>query len=177
MGERRATGWSGWRTRRRPARYIRGWESFDHRPPPRDATIVILDDVAGSGSSLEEKTTALIEKHEGPIVVAPMMSTEEAAARFAKNESSRGKVIYMPYKMTNTLNNSQFYRALISRERTLLNRAIYDPGYGGNALSMVFPYMAPDNNNAFFGKFIAHHFIVNKTREATKTGWFDPPRR
>jgi hypothetical protein len=32
-------------------------------------------------------------------------------------------------------------------------------------LSTVFPYMAPDNNNQFFGKELAREYVVNRSHE------------
>lgn len=50
-------------------------------------------------------------------------------------------------------------------------------GWGKNGLSMAFPYMAPDNNNAFFGDQVAKDFIVNKNHKASKAGHWTPPAR
>ena len=50
------------------------------------------------------------------------------------------------------------------------------PGSGGadlngNGLCMAFPYMAPDNNNAFFADQVAPSFIANENDNASKNSY------
>ncbi|PRQ08157.1 hypothetical protein ENSA7_21290 [Enhygromyxa salina] len=39
---------------------------------------------------------------------------------------------------------------------------------GGNALSLAFSYMSPDNNSGVFAEEFAHFFIVNRNKKAVK---------
>jgi len=60
-------------------------------------------------------------------------------------------------------------------QRMDLDEVIDDSGFGQNALTMALPYMAPDNNNSFFGDVLAKFFIMNEKRTASKAPTYTPP--
>jgi hypothetical protein len=77
------------------------------------------------------------------------------------------------------LKESQWYKSLSGPQQQRLLKLLGFTGFGENALSMAFPYMAPDNNNAFFADLIAKAFIMNQNAAASKNlgpAW-KPPKK
>jgi hypothetical protein len=173
MGHRNATG--------TPVdHYINGASDLKARGLGADTMIVVLDDVAGSGDSLHEAVEGKYDgiktaHYEGKIVVSPMVSTETANEVFSGKAGKGGvvqnnpNVTYKPRQISEALEESSFFKSLAPLEQDALRRLVGDLGYGKNALSMAFEYMAPDNNNALFGDLVAKHFIANKNRKASKS--------
>lgn len=173
MAHREATGTS-------VDRYINGPSELTKVGPGRDKLVVVLDDVAGSGQSLQFATettsnpkseNARAAGFEGEIVVVPIRSTEIANERFTGAGGFAEKdphLTYAPNEVTKALKESDFYLKLDDIKRKQLERLLDDLGYDDNGLSMAFPYMAPDNNNMFFGDQIAKFFIMNEARDASK---------
>ena len=171
-------------------RYINGPGELSKVGPGRDKLIVVLDDVAGSGESLQFATetsskpkpeNARAAGFEGEIVVVPIRSTEIADKRFTGPggfESKDPHLEYSPNEVSKALKESDFYKGLDDIKRKQLEQLLTDLGFDENGLSMAFPYMAPDNNNMFFGDQIAKFFIMNEARDASKTGrgWKAPRR-
>lgn len=171
-------------------RYINGPGELSKVGPGRDKLIVVLDDVAGSGESLQFATettskpkpeNARAAGFEGEIVVVPIRSTEIADKRFTGPggfESKDPHLEYSPNEVSKALKESDFYKGLDDITRKQLEQLLTDLGFDENGLSMAFPYMAPDNNNMFFGDQIAKFFIMNEARDASKTGtgWKAPRR-
>lgn len=77
--------------------------------------------------------------------------------------------------MVNSLKDSQWSFGRYSRAHRLSWRG--QPDLAGNGLSMAFPYMAPDNNNAFLADQVAPSFIANNNVNASKNsyGKWTPP--
>lgn len=130
--------------------------------------LVIFDDVAGSGDSLSEANMiAKNNGYRGKIAIAPIVSTGMANEVFngangiATNDQN---VTYVPGRIAPALKETAFFQSLTPAER----KHIVDNLMGGklgwkdNGLSTAFPYMAPDNNNQFFGKELAREYVVNR---------------
>ena len=173
MAHREATGTS-------VDRYINGPSELAKVGPGRDKLVVVLDDVAGSGESLQFATettahpkpeNARAAGFEGEIVVVPIRSTEIANERFTGAGGFTEEdphLTYSPNEVSKALKESDFFTNLDPRQQLELEKLLKDLGFDDNGLSMAFPYMAPDNNNMFFGDQIAKFFIMNEARDASK---------
>ena len=167
MAHRQATGTP-------PDHYINGAADLKARKIPNSKMLVILDDVAGSGSSLSiAMTNARSAGFTGEIVISPMVSTE-AAPGLLKNGGGGhtpmdpAHTTFAPEAYANALRESAWYKSLPGPKQTHLEALIQGLGFTDNGLSMAFPYMSPDNNNLFFAGTMAENFIVNKNGDAAK---------
>lgn len=157
-----------------------------------DTVLIILDDVAGSGDSLKQATmSAKGTKYKGEVVVSPMVTTGAAKDLFLGTPATATKaakpgvvnqysnVTYAPGAPASALKESAWFKSLSQSQQQHLLKLLGYSGFGENALSMAFPYMAPDNNNAFFADMIAKAFIMNQNAAASKNlgdSW-KPPRK
>ena len=81
--------------------------------------------------------------------------------------------------MVNSLKDSQWYSSLPKPKQDRLVDLLKHTGFpgsggadlNGNGLCMAFPYMAPDNNNAFFADQVAPSFITNENENASKNNY------
>jgi hypothetical protein len=109
------------------------------------------------------------------------VSTEVARTLFDASaggiSASNPKVAFEPRSMSRALRESFLFESLELRKQDEILDASGDIGFGGNALSMVFPYMAPDNNNSLFGDLIAKFFILNRNRAASKSPKYEVSTR
>lgn len=139
------------------------------------AMLVLLDDVAGSGMTLKDIATETVigSAHEGPLVVSPVLSTTQADESLAGLTQLRSNVLYEPRQSSPELHKKDFYTSLKPADQEALTQFMGTSGWAGGTLSVAFPYMAPDNNNSFFGDLVAKFFIVNRARAASKVGSFD----
>ncbi|MEZ4401136.1 MAG: hypothetical protein R3B06_14015 [Kofleriaceae bacterium] len=165
-------------------RYLNGPEDVKGLGP--DTMVVIFDDVGGSGDSLHQAVAAIDKgKHPmvfapttsypGHVMVAPMVSTEAAAALFAGTgrygPSGLDAVTgleFRPQAMARALTESVFFRGLDATQQQTLSDIVGKKGFGQNALSMAFPYMSPDNNNGLFYELFARFYIMNRNQKAAK---------
>lgn len=134
----------------------------DNKLIPNDAKrLIILDDLAGSGNSLKDRGNILRERYEYKenITFAPVITTFNAIKQLVPKDILRKTIC--PYKIKENLRDNKFYKSLNEDERFALNEVLGDFGYLDNGLSVVFPYMAPDNNNNFFSVDIAGKFTLN----------------
>ena len=100
---------------------------------------------------------------------------EGCAALQLTNIRVRTKTQFVPRSYANALHDSAWYQSLPPAKQARLNDLIQGAGYGGNALSMAFPYMSPDNNNTMFAGTMADQFIVNNNGAAAKNkSQYDP---
>lgn len=130
---------------------------------------VILDDFAGSGMTLRDAAAEVGRVSGNPvIVVAPLVARSMAAMGFDELSSIRPNVVYEPGRNLSGLYDSPFYTSLVPVEQSELKKVVGAGGWSNGATCIVFPYMAPDNNNAFFGDRIAEFFLVNRNRRASK---------
>ncbi len=155
-------------------RYIDGPDGLAAADLPDNAVVVILDDVAASGGSLVKAIAAM--NYDGDVILAPLLAADKAIERFEKRDGIGDNVRFAPLKRAGSLKSSAFYQGLSHTDRFLLEKMM-DFGWDGDSgLSVTFNYMAPNNNNNFFGQLIAPHFIVNKVARASKveTPWVAP---
>lgn len=132
---------------------------FYNRKIPKNARrIIILDDLAGSGNSLKNASNNIRENFTGNITIAPVISTYFAAERLSHKLTN---ATFCPYRIKNTIKESNYYKALNKDQQEKLIRKLGDLGYDFNGLSVVFPYMGPDNNNRFFAREIARNYTLN----------------
>lgn len=138
--------------------------------------LVILDDVAGSGDSLVQATgIAKSNGYKGKLAVSPIVSTGKANDVFngpGGVTSTNSNVTYVPGRIAPAFKETAYYKSLSPAEQKHLEEDVLrDLGYDQNGLSTAFPYMAPDNNNRFFGGEIAREYVVNRNNhpDAVKT--------
>ena len=159
------------------SRYINGPAELAGANLPQNSVLVVFDDVAASGESLESAFRSTQGSFQGQVIVAPMLSSDVASQRMGQLASTNPNLRYAPQAMVPTLEGSTFFQSLPPADQQMLRELIGAQGFDNNALSMVFPYMAPDNNNAFFGELFAPYFITNNTASAAKnfTPYQPPP--
>lgn len=154
-------------------RYINGVQDLQRRGLGPKTALAVLDDVAGTGDSLYGATAAIeAQRYAGKVMIAPMVSTTEAQALLG---GAHAKHSYLPGRVIEPLAESTFYKSLDPRSRDMVRMMLGDWGYGNNGLSVSFPYMAPDNNNHFFGDLVAPFFILNRNAAASKSKGYVPP--
>lgn len=154
--------------------YLNGSGELAARRLGPDTMVVVLDDVAGSGDSLNTASLAASGGgYKGQVVISPMVSASGATKLFTEPgkgiTSNRPNTSYLPGRIMQALMDSPMYKGLSEPQQKQLVRLLDKLGFDQNGLSMAFPYMAPDNNNAMFGDQLAKEFIVNKNRDAAKT--------
>ena len=173
MAYREATGLA-------PDQFVNGKVDLRARRLGPDTMLVVLDDVAGSGTTLREAWLDTTDAaYQGQVVIAPMVSTPHAARMFDGQVGIQAKnpnVTYMPNQAIETLLGSDWYRGLTAEQQGWVDMWLGSTGYQGNGTSIAFPYMAPDNNNQMFGDQLAPSFVVNHNRAAVKTRGTWPPR-
>lgn len=115
-----------------------------------------------------------------------MVSTVQAETRFAGVPgdatkpgivNQQAKVTYAPEQIARALEESDWFKSLPADKQARLKLILKHRGFSNNGMSMAFPYMAPDNNNALFADLFAKHFIVNENADASKNlfGPWAPP--
>jgi uncharacterized protein DUF4157 len=166
-------------------RYLNGASDLTGHKLGARTMVVVLDDVAGTGNSLLTVAHEISETgYKGRVVLAPMIADDMANELFLGNkEHPEAAVIkdypnmsFEPGRLVHGIKQSEFYKRLPPAEQEqLLDTVGTQRGYLGGALSVVFPYMAPDNNLPFFGDLIAKFFIANRNRRAAKSeAWKGP---
>jgi hypothetical protein len=122
--------------------------------------VVILDDVAGSGDSLRTAYNRLRSygNYKGPVLISPTVSTTNAKKVI---EKLSGNVQYLPSKIIPSFRDSHFYKKATPSKQALYAQIMDAFGYNQNGLSVVFPYMSPDNCNYFFAHNIAPRYLMN----------------
>ena len=136
---------------------------------PKDATtIVVLDDLAGSGSSLETAYGAIIDELEkidgnkvGDVFLAPILSTPEALEKLNGISKGKYRCTCVPSEITRGLTRSDYYASLLPEQKEMFRSVVGRSGFDGGCLSVAFPYMAPDNNSELFASRFASLFTLN----------------
>ncbi|HRC58247.1 MAG TPA: hypothetical protein PKU97_20125 [Kofleriaceae bacterium] len=150
-------------------RYINGPAELKARNLDKDNLLIVFDDVAGSGQSLEDSLIDIRDSgYLGKAILSPIISTKAASNLFTNTLAGHPETTFTPGRTAHGLAESFFAKGLTHDNKRDLGKVLHDGGYAQNALSVAFPYMAPDNNNAFFGDLIAEFFITNKNRLASK---------
>lgn len=150
-------------------RYINGSAELKARKLGKDTALIVLDDVAGSGMSLRDSVEVMLLSYSGEVLVSPMVSTEMARSSIGDGFPGSTNVTFAPRAMSRALEESFFYKNLDPAQQENVSSVAGAKGFARNALSMAFPYMAPDNNNSFFGDLIAKFYILNRNRSAAKS--------
>src|SRR5690606_7314498 len=112
-------------------RYINGPDDLLARGLGSDKAIVMLDDVAGSGQSLDSAVGSIAaDRFPGRVLVSPMVSTEMAKSLFSDPVSGvtamNPRVSYEPRAMSRALAESEFFQNLSSTQRESVRRLIGD---------------------------------------------------
>lgn len=128
--------------------------------------------------------------YQGKIVIAPLVSTSgkgSAIENFAPYLQQDNNLSFLPAEIIPLFLESDYIKELPIMDRRAFKEVLqvnedlerFDPsgdkvdkwnspndplgyyGFRGNATSIVFPYMAPNNNNAFFSSYIAPLLTLN----------------
>ena len=131
-----------------------------------------------------------LQSFQGKIVIAPLASTSgkgSAIENFAPYLQQDNNLSFLPAETIPLFLESDYIKELPVMERRAFKEVLqvsedlerFDPsgdkadkwnspndpfgynGFRGNATSIVFPYMAPNNNNAFFSSYIAPLLTLN----------------
>ncbi len=144
---------------------------------PAKSIIVGLDDFAGSGDSLlsADKFRGRIRGEVGSeteIVLAPMISTNEAFKMLAAKRQGDPNVTIIPGRVILGFEESNVAQGGF---KDLADEVIGAKGYSGSGTKSVatcvsLPYMGPDNNCSLFGsQYFNPYFIVNRVETAVKS--------
>lgn len=126
--------------------------------------IVIQDDMGGSGSTLESPYVNIRNKAKftGQVVIAPLISSPSAEERFrnpVRCVDTDGVIdahrTFLAGEVVSRFTESAFFTSLSDEERRTALLLAGQLGYDRNGLMVVFPYMAPNNNNQFFNTRVA----------------------
>lgn len=153
---------------------------------PDGKIYVAFDDVVGSGQSMlnqsdgvnYSKITDFGERH---FILAPIISSSEGAQRILQGDSTDKSLVGIEMKgrtgqdvllvdESNTmtiLKDTDFYQSLSSEEQTMMLQILDafggskygSTGFNSKALSIIFPYMAPDNDSALASFFFGDMFL------------------
>ena len=153
------------------------YSSADNANLPDGRIYVAFDDVVGSGSSMLDqmdgvKYSKISEYGDRHFILAPIISSSEGANKIIDEISAKGRtgqdILLVDESNTLTiLEESDFYKSLSIEERTMLYQIIDvfnggtwgSKGFNGKALSVIFPYMAPDNNAQMTSIFFEDLFL------------------
>lgn len=137
-------------------------------------------------------------KYNGPIIIAPLASTtgkNSAVENFKAYTSKDNNLSFMPAEKIPLFFETEYFKSLPEIEKRRFKQILlpiegsirFDPigdkgdkwkspndpegynGFRGNATSIVFPYMAPNNNNAFYSSYIAPYLTLNNA--GVKNRW------
>lgn len=149
----------------------------------------ISEEISTSKSELLPFNTEL-KKFGGKVVIAPLSSTSGAGSaieNFAPYVANDNNLTFMPAETIPLFLESEYFKNLPISDKRRFQIILeppdgferFDPkgdkgdkwkspndplgyyGFRGNATSIVFPYMAPNNNNAFYSTYIAPFLTLN----------------
>lgn len=150
-----------------PSKIIR-LEELSQKLPADARKIVVLDDLAGSGHSLETAYVSIVEqleKNKGnnvdDVFLAPILSTPEALQKLNDIGIGKYRCTCIPTELTEGITHSEYFSSLSCEEQKIYRSLLDGSGYEGGSLSVTFPYMAPDNNSHFFSNNLASYFTLN----------------
>ena len=150
-----------------PSRIIR-LEDIAEKLPADARKIVVLDDLAGSGDSLDTAYTSIVEQLEkikdnkvDDIFLAPILSTPEALEKLNSIGVGKYRCTCIPTEITEGITRSSYFSSLTTEQQNLCRSLLDGSGYEGGGLSVAFPYMAPDNNSKLFSNNFAALFTLN----------------
>jgi len=125
---------------------------------PSDArSIVILDDIAGSGDSLQTMYASVaeslykIKSDISDIIVAPVVTSEEAYQKLHQIQHKGRYITCLPGEFAAGI-DVPTAQIMSAENAGIVDNILDGRGYAGGGFSIAFPYMAPDNNSRFFTK-------------------------
>jgi hypothetical protein len=125
---------------------------------PKNSMLVVLDDIAGGGSTLQGAADTIRRNRESQyeIVIAPLASTY-ASLKLFKNLCSKDPTLnFLPARVIPEYNHTRLHNGLDQHSADAMLKLLNGTGLTGTGVS--FPYMSPDNNTTFFAAMIARHF-------------------
>lgn len=140
---------------------------------PKDATVVLLDDVAGSGDSLSSAYHKLLTTCNAKnIIISPMIASNRAIKKFTSYGIPGLK--FIPGEFQVAFDKSKYYLSIKdTAEGMKMHKVLQNGGYG-DYLNVAFPYMSPDNNNALFSTQFAPFFTLNGKGVKNSCGYYYP---
>ena len=149
-----------------PSRIITLEELSKHIP--EDAkSLVVLDDLAGSGESLQTAFTSIYQylpkeqEQIKDVFLMPMLSTKKAFEMLNKEGLGNVRATCIPSEIVEGIQSKEYWMSLCEEDRKMLSKILDGCGYGGDNLCVSLPYMGPDNNCAIFSKDFAKLFTLN----------------
>lgn len=127
----------------------------EKRLPQNDKStlIVVIDDFAGTGSSLNGALNSAYMTTKNPkIVAAPLILTSKAKSSLEWDTISSIEI--------KGFKDTEYFNLLDSTKIPYFD--FIGKCMGNTYTNLVLPYMAPDNNNNFFAENIAPYFTLNK---------------
>ena len=135
--------------------------------------VVVLDDVAGSGKSLDEVRAMIRERgFDGPLAISPVIASQDAMdgsvvisnydfPGFQARMDADPNFAMLPGSVRPSLADTDFYRSLPANKQQELLRLLKNRGYGDQGLLVVMPYMAPNNNAQGISQVVGEQFTLN----------------
>lgn len=137
---------------------------------PKGSTVVILDDIICSGNSMRCQIANFYcfnEKSDNlRLLIAPIKITNVGFDFVKQKLKGKDTIILDKNQMINGIKETTFYKNLSKHEELMLNNMLGNTGYVGSGLSLIFPYMGPDNNSRI-SSLITQFFVP--TPEALKS--------
>ncbi len=123
--------------------------------------LVIIDDLAGSGESLEDEYALIKERSNCDIILAPLVATDKAIEKFRQLAVKDPKVSLVCEEELVSFKNQKYFNSLSETDQMKFLKLLQSTGCEQNGLNISFAHMAPDNNNAFFANMLAKAFTFN----------------
>ena len=140
--------------------------------------IVVLDDITSSGT--QPLTTYKIVREKSrlssDVAFCPLIASAKAVRRFKKLGAKDPLLYFLPCLKVKGFKRGSYIKSLTEQERKRFYQLMQDDGFilnghGGNALNVVFPYMAPNSNNVFWNDIIASLFLRSPNGVRQNAQW------
>ena len=135
---------------------------------PKDAkSLVVLDDLAGSGESLQTAFMSIYEclpkeqEQIKDVFLMPMLSTKKAFKLLNKEGMGKVRATCIPTEIVESIQSKQYWSTLSEEDQIIIKNILDGSGFGGDNLCVCLPYLGPDNNCSFFSKNFAQLFTLN----------------
>ncbi|MFI3301400.1 MAG: hypothetical protein R3Y28_08300 [Candidatus Gastranaerophilales bacterium] len=114
--------------------------------------IVILDDFAGSGISMEADYIDIeYLKNIHKTTLAPMICTNYAYEYLdAFNSDDKTDLKIVTSEFIDSFKNSNYFKSLDNEDQSIFKKLRQQEGYLSVGTNVILPYMAPDSNNELF---------------------------
>ena len=127
--------------------------------PNNAKKVVIIDDISASGQGLIHACSELSIKGYN-IELVPLIATDKAINKLFERYQHKN-ISIIPGEVIKPFRETDYFSALPDEIKELYSRLLQTFGFDRQGLNVAFPYMSPDNNNAFFNNFIAKYFTLN----------------